>query len=76
MERNIILASHLFGTIYLFSKSIELYNKTYFEYKNQKIPDGLILSNIFMITFTGLLFIDNLCFSSYIMQRSFQNILK
>lgn len=55
IERNIILASYLFGTAYIFKKSLDLYNKNCLN----KIPNKIYFLNTFMVVFTGGLFIFN-----------------
>lgn len=43
MHNSIILSSCLFGSVYLFSKSLELINRPFSE--NKKIPHELMLIN-------------------------------
>jgi hypothetical protein len=43
MYNSIILSSYLFGSVFLFSKSLELINRSLLE--NKKIPHKLILIN-------------------------------
>lgn len=51
MYDSIIISSCLFGSVYLFSKSIELINKSYLE--NNKIPYKLMAINGFTFLFSG-----------------------
>jgi hypothetical protein len=59
MYNSIILSSSLFGSIYLFSKSLELINKSLLEKKT--IPYQLIFINGFTFIMSGsILFLLNL----------------
>ncbi len=58
MYNSIILSSSLFGSIYLFSKSLELINKSLLEKK--KIPYQLIFINGFTFIISGSIFFLNL----------------
>jgi hypothetical protein len=62
MQKYIIFSSCLFGSIYFFSKSLELINKPLL--KNKKILNELIIIN-------GLTFV----MSGYIVTNSLRNIL-
>lgn len=55
MYNSIILSSCLFGSVYMFSKSIELINKSLSEYG--EIPDKLIAINGLTAIFSGFVFI-------------------
>lgn len=59
MKKDIILISYLFGTIYIFSKSIDLYMKIHFENKNENIPIDIVGLNMIVLTLTGILFTIN-----------------
>ncbi len=58
MYNSIILSSSLFGSIYLFSKSLELINKSLLEKKT--IPYQLIFINGFTFIISGSIFLLNL----------------
>ncbi len=58
MYNSIILSSSLFGSVYLFSKSLELINKSLLEKK--KIPYQLIFINGFTFIISGSIFFLNL----------------
>lgn len=57
MYKSIILSSYLFGSVYLFSKSLKLINQSYLE--NKKIPTELILVNSLTFVLTGSLVMYN-----------------
>lgn len=52
MHNSIILSSCLFGSVYLFSKSLELINRPFSE--NKKIPHELMLINSLTFGISGL----------------------
>ena len=58
MHKSIILASHIFGSYYLFYKSLELINKSYLE--NEKIPTKLIILNGSVLLLSGYLISNHL----------------
>ena len=62
MYSSIILSSHLFGSIYLFSISLGLINWSYLHFENKKIPKKLILVNGLTFILTGSLVIYNFNF--------------
>ena len=51
MLDSIVLSSYFFGSVYLFSKSLEMINRTYLE--DKKIPDKLIVLNGLTFVMTG-----------------------
>ena len=51
MRNSIILSSCLFGSIYLFSQSLEFINRSQLEKK--QLPYKLILINSFTVIFSG-----------------------
>ena len=51
MYNSIILYVNLFGSFYLFSKSLELTNRSFLE--NKKMPLNLILMNGFTFVLSG-----------------------
>lgn len=55
LERNIILASYLFGSSYIFKTSLDIYNKNCLNKTSNKI----YFLNTFMLIFTGGLFMFN-----------------
>lgn len=55
MYNSIILSSCLFGSVYLFSKSLELINISFLE--NKKIPHNLLLINGLTILMSGSIFV-------------------
>ena len=55
MYNSIILSSYLFGSVFLFSKSIELINRSLLE--NKKIPPKLILINGLTFIMSGSIII-------------------
>lgn len=59
MYNSIILSSCLFGSLYLFSLSLDLMNRQQLEYK--KIPLNLIIINSFTFALSGSIVIY--CFS-------------
>lgn len=56
MYNSIIISSYLFGSIYIFSKSLETINRSFLE--NKKIPNKLIIINglICLISGSGFLY--------------------
>ena len=54
MYNSIVLSSCLFGSVYMFSKSIDLLNKSITEYGD--IPDKLIAINGLTAMFSGFVF--------------------
>ena len=60
MLESIVLSSYFFGSVYLFSKSMEFMNRVYLE--DKKIPDKLIVLNglTFVMTGTIILYSYNL----------------
>ena len=56
MLESIVLTSYFFGSVYLFSKSLEFINRAYLQ--DNKIPDKLIVLNglIFVMTGTVVLY--------------------
>ena len=54
MYNSIILSSCLFGSVYIFSKSLELINKSHCE--NKKIPHKLIVINSLIFVISGSIF--------------------
>ena len=57
MYDSIILSSCLFGSVYIFSKSLELINMSLLE--NKKIPRKLIVINGLAFIFSGSIIICN-----------------
>jgi hypothetical protein len=57
MYNSIILTSSLFGSVYLYSKSLELINKSLLE--NKKISHKLILINGLTFVLSGSIIIYN-----------------
>jgi hypothetical protein len=57
MYDSIILSSCLFGSVYIFSKSLELINMSLLE--NKKIPRKLIVINGLAFIFSGSIIIRN-----------------
>ena len=55
MYNSIILSSCLFGSVYIFSKSLELINKSLCE--NKKIPHKLIAINSLIFVISGSIFV-------------------
>lgn len=55
MYNSIILSSCLFGSVYLFSKSLELTNKAILE--NKKISNRLIIINGLVFVMSGSIFL-------------------
>jgi hypothetical protein len=55
MYSSIILSSGLFGSVYLFSKSLDLINR--FMLENKKIPSKLIIINDLSFVMTGYIFV-------------------
>ncbi len=55
MYNSIILSGSLFGSVYLFSKSLETINMSQLE--NKKIPKKLILINNLTFVLSGSIFI-------------------
>ena len=55
MYSSIILSSCLFGSVYIFSKSLESINKSFLE--NKKIPNKLIIINGLTCMFSGSIFL-------------------
>ena len=51
MLESIVLSSYFFGSVYLFSKSLEFMNRVYLE--DKKIPDKLIVLNGLTFVMTG-----------------------
>lgn len=51
MYESIVLSSYFFGSVYLFSKSLEFINRAYLE--DKKIPDKLIALNGLTFIMTG-----------------------
>jgi hypothetical protein len=58
MYKSIILFFHLFGSVYLFTKSLEQINKLFLE--NIKIQKKLIVINGLSFVFSGSLFLYNI----------------
>jgi hypothetical protein len=63
MYNSIILSSCLFGSIYLFSNSLESLNKILL--KNYKIPYNLIVMNSFIVVMSGSIFVYSFVYSFY-----------
>jgi hypothetical protein len=57
MYNSIILSSCLFGSVYIFSKSLEMINHTLLE--NKKIPRALFLINNVSFALSGAILIYN-----------------
>ena len=55
MYNSIILSSCLFGSVYIFSKSLENINKSFLE--NKKIPNKLIIINGLTCIISGSVFL-------------------
>jgi len=55
MYNSIILSCCLFGSVYLFSNSLEFLNKSLL--KNYKIPYNLIVMNSFIVVMSGSIFV-------------------
>ncbi len=55
MNNSIILVSCVFGSVYIFSKSLENINRSFL--RNQKIPNNLIIINGLTCIFSGSLFL-------------------
>jgi hypothetical protein len=55
MYNSIVLSSCMFSSVYMFSKSVELINKSLCEYG--EIPDKLIAINGLTAIFSGFVFI-------------------
>ena len=55
MYNSIILSSCLFGSVYLFSNSLESINRCIL--KNYKIPYKLIVINSFILVMSGSIFV-------------------
>ena len=51
MLESIVLTSYFFGSVYLFSKSLEFINRAYLQ--DNKIPDKLIVLNGLTFVMTG-----------------------
>ena len=51
MLEPIVLSSYFFGSVYLFSKSLEFINRVYLQ--DKKIPDKLIVLNGLTFVMTG-----------------------
>ena len=58
MYKYIIISSYLFGSVYIFSKSLELINKSLLE--NKKIPSNLIVINSLTFVYFGSICTYNL----------------
>jgi len=59
MYNHIILSAGLFGSCYLFGKSLQLINATLLE--NKKIPTELHVLNIFTFMLSGTVVYANYC---------------
>ena len=57
MYNSIILSSCLFGSVYIFSKSLESINKSFLE--NKKIPNKLIIINSLTFLVSGSIVVYN-----------------
>ena len=57
MYNSIILSSYLFGSVYLFSKSLELINTSFLE--NKKMSNTLILINGLTFVVSGSILLYN-----------------
>jgi hypothetical protein len=55
MYNSIVLSSCIFGSVFMFSKSVELMNKSISEYG--EIPDKLIAINGLTAMFSGFVFV-------------------
>lgn len=66
MYNPIILSSCLFGSVYLFSKSLECLNKSLL--KNYKIPYKLIVINSFIVIMSGSIILYSFVYSFNLLQ--------
>jgi hypothetical protein len=66
MYNPIILSSCLFGSVYLFSNSLECINKSLL--KNYKIPYNLIVMNSFIVVMSGSIFVYSFVYSYNLLQ--------
>ena len=66
MYNSIILSSCLFGSVYLFSKSLETINKSIL--KNYKIPYNLIVINSFIFVMSGSIILYSFVYSFNLLQ--------
>ena len=67
MYNHIILSSGLFGSFYLFGKSLQLINTTVLE--NKKIPTEIHILNIFTIMLSGTL----VCANYYVLHKQLKS---
>lgn len=66
MYNPIILSSCLFGSVYLFSKSLETINKSIL--KNYKIPYNLIVIHSFIFVMSGSIILYSFVYSFNLLQ--------
>lgn len=71
MYKYIILSSCLFGSVYIFSKSLELINKSSLE--NKKIPNKLIIINGLTFVISGSVFLYGVSSTLKIFNQSVKN---
>ena len=57
MYNSIVLSSGLFGSVYIFSKSLEMINQTLLE--NKKIPRALVVINSVSFVMSGAIIVYN-----------------
>ena len=57
MYNSIVLSSCLFGSVYIFSKSLEMINQTLLE--NKKIPRSLVVINSVSFVMSGAILVYN-----------------
>ena len=67
MYNHIILSAGLFGSCYLFGKSLQLVNTTVLE--NKKIPNELHVLNIFTFMLSGTL----VCANYYVLYKQLKS---
>ena len=61
MYNSIILSSCLFGSVYIFSKSLEAINKSFLE--NKKIPNKLFIINGLTCIISGSVFLYSISYT-------------
>jgi hypothetical protein len=67
LHKTIVLSSCLLGSIYMFSKSLEMMNNSLLE--DKKIPNALIAINSLTFLFSGYIVVQHCIYSLYIVSN-------